>query len=52
MKKIKIDFVDFWNLDKNNNEITNILKEKYKVEISNEPDYIFCSVFGNEQHKI
>ena len=51
MKKIKIDFVDFWNLDKNNNEITNILKEKYKVEISNEPDYIFCSVFGNEHFK-
>ena len=51
MKKIKIDFVDFWKVDKNNNIITNTLKEKYEVEISNEPDYIFCSLFGNEHFK-
>lgn len=46
MKTIKINFIDFWDVDKENNVITNILKLKYNVEISEKPDYIFCSVFG------
>ena len=46
MKTIKINFVDFWDIDKENNVITEVLKTKYNVEISNNPDYIFCSVFG------
>ncbi len=46
MKTIKINFVDFWDLDKENNVITNVLKTRYNVEISTNPDYIFCSVFG------
>ena len=45
MKKIKIDFIDFWDIDKENNIITNTLRSKYDVTISKEPDYIFCSVF-------
>ena len=49
MKTIKIDFVDFWsNFDKQNNTITNLLKERYNVEISDNPDYIFYSTFGNK----
>lgn len=51
MKKIKIDFIDFWDLNKEDNAITNALKKRYNVEISNEPDYIFCSVFGYNHFK-
>lgn len=29
MKKIKIDFIDFWDIDKENNIITNTLRSKY-----------------------
>lgn len=48
MRKIKINFADFWdNLDKNDNYFTNCLKQYYDIEISNEPDYLFCSVFGD-----
>lgn len=47
--KIKIDFVDFWpGLDKNNNFFTNLLKTKYDVLISDQPDYVFHSCFGNK----
>lgn len=45
MKKIKIKFVDSCSgLD---NIFLTILQDKYDVELSNSPDYIFCSVFGN-----
>lgn len=46
-KKIKINFVDFFRgFDKENNQFTQILRERYDVEISNTPDYIFFSTFG------
>ena len=46
-KKIKIDFVDFFRgFDKENNQFTNILRERYDVEISDSPKYIFYSTFG------
>lgn len=51
MKTIKINFIDFWNIDKENNMITNILKKKFDVKISKDPDYIFCSIFGNSHFK-
>jgi alpha(1,3/1,4) fucosyltransferase len=48
MKKVKIDFSDFWGgFDKTNNYFYNLLKEEFEVEISNNPDYLFFSVFGN-----
>jgi hypothetical protein len=48
MKKIKIDFSDFWGgFDKTNNYFYNLLKERFEVEISNNPDFLFFSVFGN-----
>jgi len=51
-KTIKINFVDFWNdLDKENNYFVNILKKHYNVVISENPDYCFCSCFGNEHLK-
>ncbi len=47
--KIKIDFSDFWGgFDKTNNYFYNLLKEEFDVEISNNPDYLFFSVFGNQ----
>ncbi len=47
-KKIKIDFSDFWSgFDKTDNYFYNLLKEEFEVEITNNPDYVFFSVFGN-----
>lgn len=47
-KKIKVDFSDFWGgFDKTNNYFYNLLIEEFEVEISNNPDYLFFSVFGN-----
>jgi len=46
--KIRIDFSDFWGgFDKTNNYFYNLLIEEFDVEISNNPDYLFFSVFGN-----
>ena len=51
-KSIKINFVDFWHgFDKSNNYFFNLLKDKFNVEISNSPDYLFYSLFGNEHLK-
>ena len=48
MKKIKINFSDFWGgFDKTNNYFFNLLKEEFDIEISYNPDYLFFSVFGN-----
>jgi hypothetical protein len=48
-KKIRIDFSDFWGgFDKTNNYFYNLLIEEFDVEISNNPDYLFFSVFGNQ----
>jgi len=47
MKKIKIDFCDFWGgFDKTDNYFYNLLKEDYEVEISRNPDVLFFSLFG------
>ena len=52
MKKIKIKFVDFWDkFDVSDNFWVDLLKEKYAVEISDKPDYIFFSCFGKEHLK-
>ncbi len=49
MKKIRINFTDFWSgFDKTNNYFYNLLKEEFDIEISNNPDYLFFSVFGNQ----
>ena len=51
MKKIKINYYDFGkNFDSENYYFTNILRTKYDVEISNEPDYIFYSNSGQSHH--
>jgi hypothetical protein len=54
MKKIKINFVDFWpNLLKDDNYFYNLLKTKYDVEIDEtNPDVLFFSVdYGNARER-
>jgi alpha(1,3/1,4) fucosyltransferase len=46
-KKIKIDFVGFYGINKNNNTFTNILSKEFDVEISDRPDLLF---FGQSNH--
>lgn len=49
MRKIKIDFSDFWGgFDKTDNYFYNLLKEDYEVEISSNPDVLFFSLFGTQ----
>jgi hypothetical protein len=58
-KKIKIAFTDFWGGFENNptgmtefdNVLYKMLSEFYDIEISNEPDYLFYSVFGNNHYR-
>lgn len=48
MKTVKINFCGFWgSFDKTNNTFYNILSERYNVEISENPDYVFCSPLGS-----
>lgn len=48
MKTIKLDFTGFWpNFDKNNNFFTEILKERYHVEITDKPDFVIASILGD-----
>ena len=47
MKRIKINFTGFWTgFDKTSNLISDILKERYQIEISDQPDFLIASVFG------
>lgn len=47
MKQIKIAFTDFWDIfDPEDNFITQALKKNFDVIISDDPDFVFCSIFG------
>jgi hypothetical protein len=47
-KHISINFTDFWSgFDPSNNYFTDLLKDDYNIVISDKPDYLFYSVFGN-----
>ena len=51
-KHIKIQFTDFWDVfDKNDNFIMDALKKNFDVEISDNPDFVFCSIFGRRHLK-
>lgn len=51
-KHIKIAYSDFWDGFKaDDNLFTDLLSEMYDVELSDQPDYLFYSVFGNEHLK-
>lgn len=46
-KHIRIKFVDFWDdFVPETNLFYQILAAHYEVELSDEPEYLFCSVFG------
>lgn len=48
-RKIKVAFTDFWDgFDPANNFFIRILSQLGEVVLSDEPDYLFFSVFGNE----
>ena len=48
MNKIKVAFSGFWDdFNPENNFLMNILKKRYEVEISENPDYLFYSVFSD-----
>lgn len=50
--KIKVQFTDFWDVfDPNNNFIMDALKKHFEVEISDNPDFVFCSTFGRRHLK-
>lgn len=52
MKKVKIGFADFWkDFKPKNNIFTQLLEQKYEVELSENPDYLFYSVFGYDHLK-
>jgi hypothetical protein len=51
-KKIKIEFTDWWSgFDKTDNYFYNLLKEEFDVEISNNPDFLFFSLFGQNHQR-
>lgn len=46
-KKIRISYLDFWSIDKENYIITKALREYFDVQIVEEgADYAFCSCYG------
>ena len=48
-RKIKVAFTDFWDgFDPADNFFIRILSQLGEVVLSDEPDYLFFSVFGNE----
>lgn len=52
MKEIKINFEDFWpGFDKTNNYFYNLLVQKYKVRIDENPDLLFYSCYNKNYLK-
>lgn len=51
-KKVKVNFTDFWNgFNKEDNFFWNIFSKKYELELSDNPDILFYSYFGNEYRR-
>lgn len=51
-KTIKVNYVGFWKgYDYHSSRIHQILEKYYSVCISEEPDYVICSVYNNEWMK-
>ena len=47
-RRLKIAFTDFWdNFDEKDNFFVRLLSERYEIEFSDRPDYLFYSVFGS-----
>ena len=49
MKKIRVNFVDFWgSFNPNDNFILDALKKNFEVELSDDPEFLFCASFGKK----
>lgn len=48
---IKINVVDWWDQDFSKNYFIKFLSKKYNVIQSDNPDFLLCSVFGNQHLK-
>lgn len=49
MDEVRIRFVDFWpSFNEQNNFIIRVLSQKYRVIVSDNPDYLFYSCFGHD----
>lgn len=49
-RHIRIDFCQMWHgFDKENNPVTQALRKYYDVELSGDPEYLFCSTFDYEE---
>ena len=47
MKKLKLKFCNFWSsFDERNNLFYNLLKRHFDIDISENPDFVFCSNRG------
>lgn len=52
MNTVKIAFSDFWDsFNPKDNFIIHALNKHFTVELSDNPDYVFCSNFGNKHLK-
>lgn len=48
MKTVRIKYVDFFPVDPENFLFTKLLRRHYNVEISDDPEYLFYSMWGTE----
>jgi len=49
MKKIKVKYIGWWDgFQAERYSIHEILGKHYEIELSDEPEYVFCSVYTNE----
>ncbi len=52
MKTVKIQFADWYpGFENEDSDIMNILKKRYNVELSDNPDFVICGVYGETMSK-
>lgn len=52
MKTLKINFSDFWRgFDKTDNYFWHLLSKRYKLELSEQPDFLLYSAYGKAHRK-
>src|SRR5688500_8710210 len=52
-KHKKVNFSDFWpHFNKEKNYLAELLITRYTLEITDKPDFLIYSVFGNEHRKL
>ena len=52
MERIKLNFADFWgHFNKHDNYFVKLLRNRFEVEISNDPDFLIYSCYGEDHLK-